>query len=545
MPIAMARLNSSDSINGRDRTTLITKIETVRTPATLTSRREKLRRPTWKAVSAWRSPRPEGDLPERGGRSGGDDHPASGALVHDGAHERAGGEVDRGVAGRDRLRGLLRRHRLPGQHRLVALQLGRLDNPAGRREPRRPRAGRPRPRGPGAGVHAPLFAVAPDQRVVVDVAAQGGDRLGRAVLVDEAERHAQDHDPGDDRRVRGVPGQRGHAAAASSRASSGLRSCCAKMPRAVTRRVCSTFGPTSPQPRRGLGAGEPGLGAAQAVEHHVQGAPGRAAQVQRRGRRRRGRGVHAQCGESWRARVRARSRHGAQALARRGPRAGIAGVVNRRRPDEQHRAGRVVGQGGREAAQRDAGDDPPVRAGHQQVAVVGQRPVADDHRGVADEEHRLGPRDGGGALVQPAPLDVEDRLHVRDDPRPDSRGDRPLGGVQHAQAAGAQRPQANRLGQRPIRAGRVVHAHGDVAVRGIHRCCLPGWPGTTTTCPDATVSLPPADGSASAPARVRTSPNRGCGGRWSVRPLAIVGKYRCRASRRRQTLVAARRTRGD
>ncbi len=37
---------------------MITKIDTVRTAATLTSRPEKSRRPTWKAVSACRSPRP-------------------------------------------------------------------------------------------------------------------------------------------------------------------------------------------------------------------------------------------------------------------------------------------------------------------------------------------------------------------------------------------------------------------------------------------------------------------------------------------------------
>ena len=52
IPIAIASENSSESINGRESAMLITKIETVSTPATLTSNAEKPRRPTWKAVSA-------------------------------------------------------------------------------------------------------------------------------------------------------------------------------------------------------------------------------------------------------------------------------------------------------------------------------------------------------------------------------------------------------------------------------------------------------------------------------------------------------------
>ena len=48
----MASENSSASISGREKATLITKIETVSTPATFTSSREKPRRPTWNAVSA-------------------------------------------------------------------------------------------------------------------------------------------------------------------------------------------------------------------------------------------------------------------------------------------------------------------------------------------------------------------------------------------------------------------------------------------------------------------------------------------------------------
>lgn len=57
MPIAIARLNSSASMSGRSSATLMTKIDTVSTAATLTSSAENDRRPTWKAVSAERSPR--------------------------------------------------------------------------------------------------------------------------------------------------------------------------------------------------------------------------------------------------------------------------------------------------------------------------------------------------------------------------------------------------------------------------------------------------------------------------------------------------------
>ena len=64
MPIAMARLKSRASISGRSRATLIAKIPTVRTPATLTSRAEKPRSPSWKAVSVGRSPSPTAIFPK-------------------------------------------------------------------------------------------------------------------------------------------------------------------------------------------------------------------------------------------------------------------------------------------------------------------------------------------------------------------------------------------------------------------------------------------------------------------------------------------------
>ena len=48
----MASEKSSESMTGRCRITLITKIEIVSTPATRTSSLENSRKPAWKAVSA-------------------------------------------------------------------------------------------------------------------------------------------------------------------------------------------------------------------------------------------------------------------------------------------------------------------------------------------------------------------------------------------------------------------------------------------------------------------------------------------------------------
>ena len=63
MPMAMASENSSASSSGREKATLITKIEMVSTAATRTSSLEKSRRPAWNAVSACVSPRPTAILP--------------------------------------------------------------------------------------------------------------------------------------------------------------------------------------------------------------------------------------------------------------------------------------------------------------------------------------------------------------------------------------------------------------------------------------------------------------------------------------------------
>ena len=63
MPMAMASENSSASSSGREKATLMTKIEMVSTAATRTSSLENPRSPTWNAVSACVLRRPTAILP--------------------------------------------------------------------------------------------------------------------------------------------------------------------------------------------------------------------------------------------------------------------------------------------------------------------------------------------------------------------------------------------------------------------------------------------------------------------------------------------------
>ena len=129
MPTAIASANRNASSSGRESATLITKIETVSTPATFTRKREKPRSPSWNAVSAWRSPRPAAIAPNAVAGARRHDHALAGALVHDRAHEGTGRQVDRGVRAGDGLRRLGRRHRLAGEDRLVAFELVGPDEP--------------------------------------------------------------------------------------------------------------------------------------------------------------------------------------------------------------------------------------------------------------------------------------------------------------------------------------------------------------------------------------------------------------------------------
>ncbi len=70
MPTATARENSTASMTGRPRATLITKIVTLSTPPTLASRPEKRVRPSWNSVCGMPFTESDGDPSELGGRPG-------------------------------------------------------------------------------------------------------------------------------------------------------------------------------------------------------------------------------------------------------------------------------------------------------------------------------------------------------------------------------------------------------------------------------------------------------------------------------------------
>ena len=129
--------------------------------------------------------------------------------MHDGAHERTGGEV-RGRVGRCRRGRLDGRHRLSGQHGFVALELVRLQQPHVGRDHVADAQGHDITGHEVAHVEELLGAVAPHQGLVADVGVQRGDRDLGAVLVDKAQPDAQDHDRGDDPAIDAVTRGRGH-----------------------------------------------------------------------------------------------------------------------------------------------------------------------------------------------------------------------------------------------------------------------------------------------------------------------------------------------
>jgi hypothetical protein len=65
---------------------------------------------------------PGGDLAELGPRAGGHHDAAAAAGMHDRAHQRAAGQLGQRRPRRHRVGVLVHRHRLAGEHRLVALQ---------------------------------------------------------------------------------------------------------------------------------------------------------------------------------------------------------------------------------------------------------------------------------------------------------------------------------------------------------------------------------------------------------------------------------------
>ena len=149
---------------------------------------------------------PGRDAAKRCRQAGCDHDAASGALVHDRAHEGAGVEVD-ATGVRLRIHRLRDRHRLAREDRLVAFKRIDLEkakigwhdvahreaDDVAHDERRR--------------VDQLIVPVAADERPVVDLRMERLDGALRPVLVEEAQQHADRDDRRDDDRVGGIAGE--------------------------------------------------------------------------------------------------------------------------------------------------------------------------------------------------------------------------------------------------------------------------------------------------------------------------------------------------
>ena len=197
-PIAIASEKSNASMNGRCSTMLMTKIEAVSTPATRTRRNENPRSPTWKAVSAGRSPSPAAIRPKPVCMPVPTTTPfalPSRTIVPISAHEPEPCPPRRPSSHRERL---------AGEHGLVALELGGVEQADVGRDDVADRevhdvAGHQR-----GHVDALGCAVPHHERGVADLRVQRLDRLLGPELVHEAEADRERHDHADDHRVGGI-----------------------------------------------------------------------------------------------------------------------------------------------------------------------------------------------------------------------------------------------------------------------------------------------------------------------------------------------------
>ena len=127
--------------------------------------------------------------------------------MHDRSHERARRQVQGRVACGDGVSDLLDWERLARQHRLVTLQLRRLENAQIRRhdvaDPQRHDIAWNERRD----IDRKLNAVPPNQRLVMDVAVQRRHRIRGSVFVHESEADAEHDDCRDDRRIGWISGQ--------------------------------------------------------------------------------------------------------------------------------------------------------------------------------------------------------------------------------------------------------------------------------------------------------------------------------------------------
>lgn len=102
IPTAMASENSSASITGLCKPTLMMKIALVRTPATWTSSIENFRSPTWNSVSGCHSPSPRAIRPNSASPPVATTTPVP--DLHDGAHQRTAAQLGQRRPGGDRFR---------------------------------------------------------------------------------------------------------------------------------------------------------------------------------------------------------------------------------------------------------------------------------------------------------------------------------------------------------------------------------------------------------------------------------------------------------
>ena len=243
MPIAIASENSSASISGREKRHVDDEDRHREDSGNLDEQTREPAQPDLERRLGLSLDRPDRDLTERRRRPGRDDDASPGTLMHDRPHERARREVERRLARRGASLVFSTGSDSPvstaSSHSSCVTSMSRRS--AGTMSPTRSATMSPGTR--LVDVDRRRRAVAPDGRLVVDVAMQGGHRFGGPVLVHEAQPDAQQHDRGDDRGVRGVAREPDTAAAARSSASNGFRSCRHRTMRIVTLRMPSEFGP--------------------------------------------------------------------------------------------------------------------------------------------------------------------------------------------------------------------------------------------------------------------------------------------------------------
>ena len=193
--------------------------------------------------------------------------------MHDRAHERARGEVDRRVA-RGRLLRLRCRHRLPGEHALVALELAHLHEP---------HVGRDQI------AHAEVHDVArhqlshvqpcgvPSRRTTASwrmFAWRAATATSERYSLTKPSPDAQDDDRGDDRSVDGVTGRGGDAGGGEEQDQQGVAELAGEDAQRGDPVRRHDVRPERLAPVGGLGRGQPAFRRPEALEHLGHGLAG-------------------------------------------------------------------------------------------------------------------------------------------------------------------------------------------------------------------------------------------------------------------------------